>query len=82
MKSCTQSATATQQEPESEVNSEALNKSAQPAPTVQQSPPEAKAGQNDKDPSPDKNKENVTVEAGVTSHQPIKLVQVQAPSAT
>ncbi|XP_078274861.1 MYND-type zinc finger-containing chromatin reader ZMYND8 isoform X9 [Rhinoraja longicauda] len=75
MKSCTQSATATQQEPESEVNSEALNKSAQPAPTVQQSPPETKAGQNDKDPSTDKNKENVTVMPVVNSPAGVATVQ-------
>ncbi|XP_051886955.1 protein kinase C-binding protein 1 isoform X6 [Pristis pectinata] len=87
MKSCTQSATATQQEPESEVNSEALNKSAQPAPTVQQSPSETKAGQNDKDPSTDKNKENVTVmpvvvnpPVGVTTVQPeVQCTQTTMP---
>ncbi|XP_067856439.1 MYND-type zinc finger-containing chromatin reader ZMYND8 isoform X7 [Heptranchias perlo] len=60
MKSCTQSATATQQETESEVSSDALNKNAQQAPTVQQSPSETKASQNDKDPITDKSKENVT----------------------
>ncbi|XP_078092892.1 MYND-type zinc finger-containing chromatin reader ZMYND8 isoform X18 [Mustelus asterias] len=60
MKSCTQSATATQQETESEVSSDTLNKNAQQAPAVQQSPSENKTGQNDKDPSTDKSKENVT----------------------
>uniref|UniRef100_UPI00398EFDFA MYND-type zinc finger-containing chromatin reader ZMYND8 isoform X14 n=1 Tax=Pristiophorus japonicus TaxID=55135 RepID=UPI00398EFDFA len=82
MKSCTQSATATQQETESEVNSDALNKSAQQVPTVQQSPSETKASQNDKDPSTDKSKENVTIGAGVTNNQPIKLVQVQPQTAS
>ncbi|XP_067856443.1 MYND-type zinc finger-containing chromatin reader ZMYND8 isoform X11 [Heptranchias perlo] len=82
MKSCTQSATATQQETESEVSSDALNKNAQQAPTVQQSPSETKASQNDKDPITDKSKENVTIGAGVTSNQPIKLVQVQSQTAT
>ncbi|XP_067904587.1 MYND-type zinc finger-containing chromatin reader ZMYND8 isoform X7 [Heterodontus francisci] len=60
MKSCTQSATATQQETELEVNSDVLNKNVQQAPAVQQSPSETKASQNDKDPSTDKSKENVT----------------------
>ncbi|XP_041060463.1 protein kinase C-binding protein 1 isoform X3 [Carcharodon carcharias] len=60
MKSCTQSATATQQETESEVNSDTLNKNAQQVPAVQQSPSESKTSQNDKDPSTDKSKENVT----------------------
>ncbi|XP_062897259.1 MYND-type zinc finger-containing chromatin reader ZMYND8 isoform X10 [Mobula hypostoma] len=77
MKSCTQSATATQQEPESEVSSEALNKSTQPAPTVQQSPTETKSGQNDKDPSTDKNKENVTV-MPVVVNTPVGVPSVQS----
>ncbi|XP_072098827.1 MYND-type zinc finger-containing chromatin reader ZMYND8 isoform X9 [Mobula birostris] len=77
MKSCTQSATATQQEPESEVSSEALNKSTQPAPTVQQSPTETKSGQNDKDPSTDKNKENVTV-MPVVVNTPVGVTSVQS----
>ncbi|XP_038659497.1 protein kinase C-binding protein 1 isoform X8 [Scyliorhinus canicula] len=60
MKSCTQSATATQQETESEANSDTLNKNAQQVPAVQQSPSESKTSQNDKDPSTEKSKENVT----------------------
>ncbi|XP_069740299.1 MYND-type zinc finger-containing chromatin reader ZMYND8 isoform X7 [Narcine bancroftii] len=90
MKSCTQSATATQQEPESEVNSEALNKSAQQTPIVQQSPSETKAIQNDKDSSTDKNKENVTVmpvavnpPVGVTTVQPeVQCIQTTMPVQT
>eukprot|EP00062_Callorhinchus_milii_P019388 gi/632973878/ref/XP_007903368.1/ PREDICTED: protein kinase C-binding protein 1 isoform X4 [Callorhinchus milii] len=82
MKSCTQSATATQQEPESEVNSEASNKNVGQTPSVQQSPSEAKASQNDKDPSTDKSKENTTIAASVSSNQPVKLVQVQPQTAT
>ncbi|XP_072918108.1 MYND-type zinc finger-containing chromatin reader ZMYND8 isoform X13 [Hemitrygon akajei] len=77
MKSCTQSATATQQEPESEVSSEALTKSTQPVPAVQQSPSETKSGQNDKDPSTDKNKENVTV-MPVVVNTPVGVTSVQS----
>ncbi|XP_072412465.1 MYND-type zinc finger-containing chromatin reader ZMYND8 isoform X9 [Chiloscyllium punctatum] len=80
MKSCTQSATATQQETESEVNSDALNKNAQQAPTVQQSPSESKASQNDKDPGTDKSKEN-TMPAVVTPAVGAAAVQSEVQCA-
>ncbi|XP_078411140.1 MYND-type zinc finger-containing chromatin reader ZMYND8 isoform X12 [Cetorhinus maximus] len=76
MKSCTQSATATQQETESEVNSDTLNKNAQQVPAVQQSPSETKTSQNDKDPSTDKSKENVTTMPVVVN--PAVTVQPEA----
>ncbi|XP_060692450.1 MYND-type zinc finger-containing chromatin reader ZMYND8 isoform X8 [Hemiscyllium ocellatum] len=80
MKSCTQSATATQQETESEVNSDALNKNAQQAPTVQQSPSESKASQNDKDTGTDKSKEN-TMPAVVTPAVGAAAVQSEVQCA-
>ncbi|XP_048405828.2 MYND-type zinc finger-containing chromatin reader ZMYND8 isoform X11 [Stegostoma tigrinum] len=88
MKSCTQSATATQQETESEVNSDALSKNAQQAPTVQQSPSESKASQNDKEPGTDKSKENtmpvvVTPAVGAIAVQPeVQCTQTTMPVQT
>ncbi|XP_053547030.1 protein kinase C-binding protein 1 isoform X2 [Bombina bombina] len=73
MKSCTQSATATQQEADSELGTD---KSAQPASGVQAQPSEASATQKEKESTVEKGKETVTIATGVTSNQPIKLVQV------
>ncbi|XP_013921553.1 PREDICTED: protein kinase C-binding protein 1-like isoform X1 [Thamnophis sirtalis] len=76
MKSCTQSATATQQETDSEVNSETLNKASQPGSSAQPAPTEATNAPKEKEAVVEKSKESVTIATGVTSSQPIKLVQV------
>ncbi|XP_052644423.1 protein kinase C-binding protein 1 isoform X3 [Harpia harpyja] len=76
MKSCTQSATATQQETDTEISTETLNKSSQPSSSVQPTPTEAASTPKEKEGSADKSKESVTIATGVTSNQPIKLVQV------
>ncbi|XP_075427404.1 MYND-type zinc finger-containing chromatin reader ZMYND8 isoform X2 [Ascaphus truei] len=73
MKSCTQSATATQQEADPELGAD---KSAQPTSGVQPQPTEAATTPKDKESAVDKSKESVTIATGVTSNQPIKLVQV------
>ncbi|XP_069099563.1 MYND-type zinc finger-containing chromatin reader ZMYND8 isoform X1 [Pleurodeles waltl] len=75
MKSCTQSATATQQEPDTELGTDVSNKPTQPN-SVQLSPSETANAPKEKDSPSDKNKEGVTVAAGVPTTQPIKLVQV------
>ncbi|KAM6339683.1 MYND-type zinc finger-containing chromatin reader ZMYND8 isoform 9-T13 [Alca torda] len=76
MKSCTQSATATQQETDTEISTETLNKSSQPSSSVQPTPAETASTPKEKEGSADKSKESVTIATGVTSNQPIKLVQV------
>ncbi|XP_043945851.1 protein kinase C-binding protein 1 isoform X2 [Protopterus annectens] len=82
MKSCTQSATASQQDTDTEMSVDSVSKTPQQAPSVQQSPTETTAVQNDKDPTAEKNKESVTIATAVPSSQPIKLVQVPQTSAT
>ncbi|KAL8179451.1 UNVERIFIED_CONTAM: hypothetical protein K2H54_066589 [Gekko kuhli] len=76
MKSCTQSATATQQETDTEISTETLNKSSQPASSAQPTPAETASTPKEKETTVEKSKENVTIATGVTSSQPIKLVQV------
>ncbi|KAK9404776.1 Zinc finger MYND-type containing 8 [Crotalus adamanteus] len=76
MKSCTQSATATQQETDSEVSSETLNKASQPGSSAQPAPTETTSAPKEKEAAVEKSKESVTIATGVTSSQPIKLVQV------
>ncbi|XP_063001765.1 MYND-type zinc finger-containing chromatin reader ZMYND8 isoform X3 [Elgaria multicarinata webbii] len=76
MKSCTQSATATQQETDTEISTETLNKSSQPASTAQPAPTETASTPKEKEAAIEKSKESVTIATGVTSSQPIKLVQV------
>ncbi|XP_077191654.1 MYND-type zinc finger-containing chromatin reader ZMYND8 isoform X1 [Paroedura picta] len=76
MKSCTQSATATQQETDPEINTETVNKSSQPAPNAQPTPTETASTPKEKETTVEKSKESVTIATGVTSSQPIKLVQV------
>ncbi|OXB71856.1 UNVERIFIED_CONTAM: hypothetical protein H355_008878 [Colinus virginianus] len=76
MKSCTQSATATQQETDTEISTETLNKSSQPSSSVQPAPTETASTPKEKDISTDKSKESVTIATGVASNQPLKLVQV------
>ncbi|CAH2302947.1 kinase C-binding 1 isoform X1 [Pelobates cultripes] len=73
MKSCTQSATATQQEAEPELSAD---KSAQPSAGAQPQPTEAATTPKEKESAADKSKESVTIATGLTSSQPIKLVQV------
>uniref|UniRef100_A0A8C0FID6 Zinc finger MYND-type containing 8 n=1 Tax=Bubo bubo TaxID=30461 RepID=A0A8C0FID6_BUBBB len=69
-------ATATQQETDTEISTETLNKSSQPSSSVQPTPTETASTPKEKEGSTDKNKESVTIATGVTSNQPIKLVQV------
>ncbi|XP_060086823.1 MYND-type zinc finger-containing chromatin reader ZMYND8 isoform X2 [Heteronotia binoei] len=76
MKSCTQSATATQQETDTEISTETLNKSSQPASSAQPTPVETASTPKEKETTVEKSKESVTIATGVTSSQPIKLVQV------
>uniref|UniRef100_H2ZRJ1 Zinc finger MYND-type containing 8 n=1 Tax=Latimeria chalumnae TaxID=7897 RepID=H2ZRJ1_LATCH len=80
MKSCTQSATATQQETDTEMSADTLNKSAQQSSSAQPPTTETANNQSNKDSLADKTKDNVTIATGGTSSQPIKLVQV--PQAT
>uniref|UniRef100_A0A8D0BEH6 Zinc finger MYND-type containing 8 n=1 Tax=Salvator merianae TaxID=96440 RepID=A0A8D0BEH6_SALMN len=76
MKSCTQSATATQQETDTEISTETLNKASQPASSAQPAPTETTTAPKEKEAAVEKSKESVTIATGVTSSQPIKLVQV------
>ncbi|KAJ7413077.1 protein kinase C-binding protein 1 isoform X3 [Willisornis vidua] len=76
MKSCTQSATATQQETDTEISTETLNKSSQPSSSVQSTPTETASTPKEKEGSADKSKDSVTIATGVTRNQPINLVQV------
>ncbi|XP_012827108.2 protein kinase C-binding protein 1 isoform X3 [Xenopus tropicalis] len=71
MKSCTQSATATQQEPDPELSTD---KSGQPTSSIQ--PQSTETSSTPKEKEGDKSKESVTIATGVPSCQPIKLVQV------
>ncbi|XP_041433786.1 protein kinase C-binding protein 1 isoform X5 [Xenopus laevis] len=71
MKSCTQSATATQQEPDPELSTD---KSTQPTSSIQ--PQSTEGSSTPKEKEVDKSKESVTIATGVTSSQPIKLLQV------
>ncbi|NXH10741.1 PKCB1 protein, partial [Bucco capensis] len=57
MKSCTQSATATQQETDTEISTETLNKSSQPSSSVQSTPTETASTPKEKEGSADKSKE-------------------------
>ncbi|KGL72985.1 Protein kinase C-binding protein 1, partial [Tinamus guttatus] len=57
MKSCTQSATATQQETDTEISTETLNKSSQPSSSVQSTPTETASTPKEKEGSTDKSKE-------------------------
>ncbi|KAM9296543.1 MYND-type zinc finger-containing chromatin reader ZMYND8-like [Gastrophryne carolinensis] len=76
MKSCTQSATVTQQEAESE-----LDKSAPSTASAQPPPPEPASAPKEKESTADKSKESVTIATGVTSSQPIKLLHVPQTTA-
>ncbi|CAI9533112.1 unnamed protein product [Staurois parvus] len=76
MKSCTQSATVTQQEAEPE-----LDKSSQSAASIQPPPTETATTPKEKESAADKSKESVTIATGVTSSQPIKLVHVPQTTA-
>ncbi|KAM3839924.1 MYND-type zinc finger-containing chromatin reader ZMYND8 isoform 4-T4 [Vipera latastei] len=60
MKSCTQSATATQQETDSEVSSETLNKTSQPGSSAQPAPTETTSAPKEKEAAVEKSKESVT----------------------
>ncbi|XP_039207195.1 protein kinase C-binding protein 1 isoform X7 [Crotalus tigris] len=60
MKSCTQSATATQQETDSEVSSETLNKASQPGSSAQPAPTETTSAPKEKEAAVEKSKESVT----------------------
>ncbi|XP_077191656.1 MYND-type zinc finger-containing chromatin reader ZMYND8 isoform X3 [Paroedura picta] len=60
MKSCTQSATATQQETDPEINTETVNKSSQPAPNAQPTPTETASTPKEKETTVEKSKESVT----------------------
>ncbi|KAK1157772.1 protein kinase C-binding protein 1-like isoform X1 [Acipenser oxyrinchus oxyrinchus] len=76
MKSCTQSATASQQEAETETNTGASSKTSQQSASVQPPATETTAAAHEKDSSVEKSKDNDTIATGVKSSQPIKLVQV------
>ncbi|NWZ24306.1 PKCB1 protein, partial [Asarcornis scutulata] len=58
MKSCTQSATATQQETDNEISTETLNKTSQPSSSVQPTPTETASTPKEKEVSSDKSKES------------------------
>uniref|UniRef100_A0A4W4FIF7 Protein kinase C binding protein 1, like n=1 Tax=Electrophorus electricus TaxID=8005 RepID=A0A4W4FIF7_ELEEL len=60
MKSCTQSATSSQQEPETESSTDAIPKASGPPTSSQDSPQESTAAPPDKDSDADKSKDNVT----------------------
>ncbi|KAM6453730.1 MYND-type zinc finger-containing chromatin reader ZMYND8 isoform 5-T6 [Liasis olivaceus] len=60
MKSCTQSATATQQETDSEISTETLNKSTQPGSSAQPAPTEVTSAPKEKEAAVEKSKESVT----------------------
>ncbi|XP_069809843.1 MYND-type zinc finger-containing chromatin reader ZMYND8 isoform X4 [Dendropsophus ebraccatus] len=78
MKSCTQSATATQQEADPDLSSD---KTAQTPAGPQPPPAEATTTPKEKDGPADKSKESVTIASGVASSQPIKLVHVPQSAA-
>lgn len=60
-------ATATQQEADTEINTETLNKSSQPSSSVQPTPTETASTPKEKDVSTDKSKESVTVSIAVVT---------------
>nr|XP_028590938.1 protein kinase C-binding protein 1 isoform X1 [Podarcis muralis] len=60
MKSCTQSATATQQETDTEISTETLNKSSQPTSSAQPAPTETASTPKEKEAAVEKSKESVT----------------------
>ncbi|XP_042321846.1 protein kinase C-binding protein 1 isoform X3 [Sceloporus undulatus] len=60
MKSCTQSATATQQETDTEISTETLTKSSQPTSSAQPAPTETASTPKEKEASVEKSKESVT----------------------
>uniref|UniRef100_A0A8D0V4Q7 Zinc finger MYND-type containing 8 n=1 Tax=Sus scrofa TaxID=9823 RepID=A0A8D0V4Q7_PIG len=71
MKSCTQSATAPQQEADPEVNTETLNKPSQGASSsTQAAPPEASASKEKEAPA-EKSKDSGSLATGVTSNPPL-----------
>ncbi|XP_063814987.1 MYND-type zinc finger-containing chromatin reader ZMYND8 isoform X7 [Pseudophryne corroboree] len=78
MKSCTQSATATQQEADPELGTD---KTTQPTAGIQPQPIETATTPKEKESASEKSKESVTIATGVTSSQPIKLVHVPQTTA-
>uniref|UniRef100_A0A803TTU0 Zinc finger MYND-type containing 8 n=1 Tax=Anolis carolinensis TaxID=28377 RepID=A0A803TTU0_ANOCA len=60
MKSCTQSATATQQETDTEISTETLNKTSQPVSSAQPAPTETASTPKEKEAIVEKSKESVT----------------------
>ncbi|XP_062834978.1 MYND-type zinc finger-containing chromatin reader ZMYND8 isoform X2 [Anolis carolinensis] len=60
MKSCTQSATATQQETDTEISTETLNKTSQPVSSAQPAPTETASTPKEKEATVEKSKESVT----------------------
>ncbi|XP_075032540.1 MYND-type zinc finger-containing chromatin reader ZMYND8 isoform X3 [Mixophyes fleayi] len=78
MKSCTQSASATQQEADPEVGTD---KTAQSTASIQPQPTETATTPKEKESSAEKSKESVTIATGVTSSQPIRLVHVPQTTA-
>ncbi|XP_044152195.1 protein kinase C-binding protein 1-like isoform X3 [Bufo gargarizans] len=78
MKSCTQSATATQQEADPDLSTD---KTAQATTGTQPQPAETTTTPKEKDGTADKSKESVTIATGVASSQPIKLVHVPQNAA-
>ncbi|XP_039720444.1 MYND-type zinc finger-containing chromatin reader ZMYND8 isoform X11 [Pteropus medius] len=72
MKSCTQSATAPQQEADSEVNTETLNKSSQGSTSsTQAAPSDTASASKEKEPSAEKSKDSGSLATGVTSNLPM-----------
>ncbi|XP_066558590.1 MYND-type zinc finger-containing chromatin reader ZMYND8 isoform X2 [Amia ocellicauda] len=61
MKSCTQSATASQQEPETEVNTDIVSKTSEPPTSVQSPPTETTAVPTEKDSTAEKSKDSASV---------------------
>ncbi|XP_040294992.1 protein kinase C-binding protein 1 isoform X4 [Bufo bufo] len=78
MKSCTQSASATQQEADPDLSTD---KTAQATTGTQPQPAETTTTPKEKDGTADKSKESVTIATGVASSQPIKLVHVPQNAA-
>uniref|UniRef100_A0A2I3MQ35 Zinc finger MYND-type containing 8 n=1 Tax=Papio anubis TaxID=9555 RepID=A0A2I3MQ35_PAPAN len=72
MKSCTQSATAPQQEADAEVNTETLNKSSQgSSSSTQSAPSETASASKEKETSTEKSKDSGSLAKGVTSNLPM-----------
>ncbi|CAJ0936081.1 unnamed protein product [Ranitomeya imitator] len=78
MKSCTQSATATQQEADPDLSAD---KTAQATSGAQPPPAESATTPKEKEGTADKSKESVTIATGVATSQPIKLVHVPQNAA-